>query len=155
MKAIFVVYMLILGTGIGGVLTLGVFVAPVVFNANLFINEPTMSLLDSGMIMSEVFYRFGIFLNFVALSIISYEGYMIYLKKHSLTPLVFATVSVVCIGLFTLYFTPYVLEAQQHGLEGITSQRFETIHKLAELDFKVLLGALVGLFGYRLVKLST
>lgn len=154
MKAIFVVYMIIVGIGIGGVLTLGVFVAPVVFNANLFINEPTMSLLDSGMIMSEVFYRFGIFLNFVAFSIVFYEGYMIYLKKHSLTPLVFATVSVICIGLFTLYFTPSILEAQRLGVEGISSQSFNTTHKLAELDFKVLLGALVGLFGYRLVKLS-
>jgi hypothetical protein len=155
MKAMFVIYMLLLGVGVGGVFALGVFVAPVVFNANLYINEPTMTLLDSGMIMSEVFYRFGMFLNLIALIIIAYEGYRAYSEKISFTPILFSLISIICIGVFTLYFTPYILEAQNLGIEGVSTEEFARIHKLAELDFKILLASLIGLFGYRALKSAT
>ena len=59
----------------------------------------------------------------------------------------------ILILLFTLYYTPYILQAQQMGEESIQTLKFDAMHKQSVLVFKTLLITLFLLFCIRSYKL--
>ena len=48
--------------------------------------------------------------------------------------------------LFTLYYTPFIIEAQSIGVSTTGSSAFEGMHKGSVIDFKILLTSLMVLF---------
>lgn len=148
-NSIFIVYILMLGVAAGAVLTLGVFVAPVVFLPGAILGDGVLSHFQSGLLMSHIFVRFNYLLNFVALFIIFYEFKAFFSLDRDKFSFFVSILTVYCIGLFTLYYTPYMLKAQAIGEKAITSSAFENMHKGSELDFKILLISLIALFARR------
>jgi hypothetical protein len=145
-NSIFIVYVLMIGIVSGAVLTLGVFVAPVIFVPVPVLGDGVLSHFQSGLLMSHIFVRFNYLLDFLALFIIFYEFKAFFSLDRDKFSFFVSILSVYCIGLFTLYYTPYILKAQTIGEKAIASSAFENMHKGSELDFKILLVSLAVLF---------
>lgn len=145
-------YVWLLGMTAGVILIEGIVVAPVIFNASDYLETVELSRFQSGLLMTEIFVRTNILLNITATLVLLYEGWY-FLKKGTDRICLFSGL-VIVIGsyLFTLYFTPLVLEAQEMGEKMAGNPEFNTIHKASELDFKILLVALIVLFCVRVYK---
>lgn len=139
-------YLLLLGVGVGCIVACGAFAAPVVFRASSFL--PELSLSDSGLLMGQIFLKCNIYFNVLAGVILVYE-----LATFATAPLFTHTrqrrlwlllggISAMMIFLFTLYYTPYIMEAQR--LNATATPEFSSMHKQSELVFKILLFTLAG-----------
>jgi len=151
-NAIFSLYILILSLGAGIIVALGVFSAPVIFNASELLSFE-MDRFSSGLIMTEIFVRSNIYLNFVAFVILLFEIYTYrYSANRSKIDLGLGAIAVIGIFSFTSYYTPLIVEAQKLGMEATATDSFGEIHKYAELDYKVILLALIALVFRRVFK---
>lgn len=134
-------YIIALAFVFSGTLLLGAIVAPVVFHSGEFISSVSLSRFENGQLMSEIFRRFGIVLNILVLIVILIEA-LNYKKffENGIYVVAFS-LFVVSALLFSMYFTPFVLGLLSQG-ESIINQNleaFETLHKLSEYDFMVLM----------------
>ena len=143
-------YLILLSTAIGVVLTLGALVAPVVFHSQSLITE-TLSQYSQGVIMTEIFVRANYFLVFVMGAIIVYEAYDYKMGRKDIVVFVSSALVVLSIALFAFYYTPDILEMQAN--HTTKSLAFDQVHFSSELDFKVLLIALLSLVVRRFTKL--
>lgn len=138
------VYLLLLGIGVGCIVSCGMFAAPVIFRASALL--PQLSIADSGLIMGHIFMKCNTFFNVLAVIILIYELATFFsapLFAHTFQRrlwLLLGGISVMMIFLFTLYYTPYIMEAQ--NLKAIDTPEFESMHKQSELVFKILLVSL-------------
>jgi len=146
-------YLVILAASFGGVMTLGVLVAPVVFNPNTLLVDVTLDRYNSGMLMSEIFARFSSWLYAVAIVVALYEA--MWYKKGQRDALSFASAFIVIASslLFSAVYVPKILAMQALGSEATQSDTFANIHIASEIDFKILAVALVVLFIRRLMLL--
>ena len=147
---IFIFYVMVLGICAGSILSLGVFVAPVIFVPDLILGNGVLSHYQSGLLMSHIFVKSNYLLNFTALFIIFYEFKAFFSLDRDKFSFFVSILVVYCIGLFTLYYTPYILKSQSLGEKVINSAGFENMHKGSEIDFKILLVALLLLIGRRI-----
>lgn len=151
-KILLTVYLMFLGITAGAILIEGIIVAPVVFNASNYLETIELSRFQSGLLMTEIFIRTNILLNITATLVLLYEGWCFLKKERDRICLFSGTIVVFGSYLFTFYFTPLVLDAQKMGEKMAENAEFNAIHKASELDFKVLLLALIVLFSVRAYK---
>jgi len=142
-------YLILLGASIGGILTLGIIMTSTIFNSADYIG-PLLSHFQEGQIMSGGFDKFSYFLNFMFFVIVFYEMYSYKILQRDRIALLASFVSLLTIGLFVGVYTPRILEMQALGAEATASEEFNNLHLGSELDFKVLVVALIVLLGRRL-----
>ena len=146
-------YILCLAFVFSGVLVLGSIVAPVVFHSSEFITNVTLDRFQNGQLMAEIFSRFATILNFVVLFIVVIEALNYKRFLQSGLYMVFFAIFVVSSFIFSFYFTSIILELIAKG-ENVINQNieaFETLHKLSEYDFMVVMFSALAMF---LVKLN-
>ena len=127
-----VIYIFLLSIGVGCIICAG-FSAATIFQAANFVPDFTMS--DSGLIMGLIFIKCNDLFNFEILSSL-YARHFTHTKQRQFL-LLLGGINVIMIFLFTLYYTPYIMEAQ--ALNTIDTEAFDSMHKQSELVFKILL----------------
>ena len=148
-KSIDLIYLILLGASIGGILTLGIVMTSTIFHSGDYIG-PLLSHYQEGLIMSGGFDKFSYFLSFMFFVITAYEIYSYKILQRDRTVIIASFVSLLTIGLFVGVYTPRILEMQALGSEATSSEAFNNLHLGSELDFKVLVVALLVLLGRRL-----
>ena len=143
----FMVYLLLIGLAMGAIIA-SAFSAPVIVRAASFVEGLEITLFQSGVLMTQIFIKLNILLNILAVFIIIYEVIIFKTTRQKIAPLL-GFISVILILLFTLYYTPYILQAQQMGEESIQTLKFDAMHKQSVLVFKTLLITLFLLFCIR------
>lgn len=152
---ILIAYLMLLGITAGAILVEGVIVAPVVFNASDYLHTMELSRFQSGLLMTEVFVRTNVLLNLTATMVLIYELWYFLKRNREWVGILSGLTIVTTSYLFTFYFTPMVLEAQKLGEKMAEDASFNTVHKASELDFKILLIALIVLFCVRAYKAAS
>ena len=104
--------------------------------------------------MSEIFRRYSYLLIISLLFIAIYESYTIYKGERSISNIVFVTTALICGLLFAFYYTPEILHAQSQGVEATLTDRFATIHKQAEISFKLLSFSLIMMIFLKVLRLQ-
>lgn len=146
-------YLIMLASTFGAVIVLGAIVAPVVFHPNKILVDITLNNYNAGIIMGEVFHRFSYWIYIVAIWVSLYE--MLMYKMGQRDAIAFgASVTVVFSSLmFSVVYSPKILDMQAIGEEATLSDTFKNIHLASEIDFKILAVALIVLFVRRLMLL--
>lgn len=142
-------YLLFLGATLGGVLVLGIFTAPVVFSAGGLLGDPSIGRFQSGIVMTEIFVRFAVWVKVSMVAVLAYEGREILAFRRDLKTMAAALVTLFSAGLYTLFYMPWIVEAQRQGPSVTGTEAFENMHKGAELDFKIFALGLAVLFMLR------
>jgi len=148
-KIIDMIYLIFLGMSIGGILTIGIVMTSTIFHSADYIG-PLLSHFQEGQIMSGGFVKFSYFLNFMFMFILFYEMYSYKVLQRDKTVLISSFVALLTIGLFVGVYTPRILEMQALGEVATASEEFNNLHIASEMDFKVLVVALLTLLGRRL-----
>lgn len=148
-------YLFCLGGAAFGVLFAGAVVAPIIFHSELIFGVKMLSRFEAGLMMSEIFSRFNYILLTTAALIVAFEGFLAVNKKSSPLMMVLSIVNISAIGLYAFVFTPQIIGYQALGERAISSSEFDTIHRLAELDFKILLITLTVSFFVRFSKIGS
>lgn len=135
------VFVWLLGIGVGCIVACGAFAAPVVFGAATQI--PHLEVADSGFIMGQIFIKCGKLFNILAGIMIVYEVLTLATARIFASSMqrrawfILGGISVIMILLFTLYYTPEIMSAQAAG--ETNTQEFYSMHKQSELVFQILL----------------
>jgi uncharacterized membrane protein len=140
-----VLYILLIAMTAGAVLVLGVFVAAVVFHSEVYLTLPLLSRYEEGKIMGEIFRRFTYWAYFMSAVIAVYEVSRYKVMQIDKISILSALGSIGTLLLFSAVYTPKILEYQSRG-EAAIDASFEALHKASEIDFKILLLALLILF---------
>ncbi|MCI4399572.1 MAG: DUF4149 domain-containing protein [Campylobacteraceae bacterium] len=143
-------YLFSLAASAMGVFLLGAMVAPIIFHSEVVFGVKLLGRYDAGLMMSEIFSRFNYVLLTTAAITIAFEGFLAVNKKNSKTMLGISFINVAAIGLYAFILTPQIIGYQAMGEEALTSKTFETVHKIAEFDFKLLLVTLIVAFFMRM-----
>ena len=143
-------YLIFMSISVGVILTLGALVAPVIFHSHELI-EQSISHYSEGLIMQEIFYRAHYLLLALALAIFSYELYDYRHGKRDGIVLASAFAVIFTIMMFSFYYIPDMLALQQ--AHQTQSEAFKSLHLGSELDFKIMLFALVVLLIRRFTQL--
>ena len=142
-----------LAASFGAIVVLGAVVAPVIFSSEVILEIALLGNYSEGIIMSEIFRRFGYWVYFLAFFVAVYE--LIMYKKGQRDAVIFgSSVTVVFSSLmFSTVYSPKIISMQRLGIEATQSDTFKNIHIASELDFKILATALLILFIRRLMLL--
>lgn len=143
------VYLILLGTTIGGILAIGIIMTSTIFNSEAYIG-PILSHYEEGSIMSQGFEKFSYFLGFMGIVIFAYEMFSYKILQRDKTVMLSTLVALSCIALFIGVYMPKILQMQSQGEEATRSAAFESLHLGSEIDFKILVIALIVLMGRRL-----
>ena len=143
------IYLILLGVSIGGILTLGIIMTSTIFHSELYIG-PILSHYQEGQIMAQGFDKFSYFLGFMAMVIFTYEAYSYKILQRDNIVMISTFVALSSIGLFIGVYTPKILEMQKLGEEATESISFQNLHLASELDFKILVLALIIMMFRRL-----
>lgn len=150
------IYLWLIGVCIGAMIVCGAIVAPIIFNAYNYLPDLGITQYDSGILMTQVFIKLNYLLNFSAIIIIIYE---LSAFKSSLKPSIILLginiLSILLIFLFTLYYTPAILDAQNMGAAYTATPEFDSIHNQSEMLFKILLVTLSISFVWRIILLPS
>lgn len=146
----FTFYMLLIGVSLGAIVAAGAFSAPVIFRAIHFVPTLDITIFESGLLMTEIFKKLNVILNILALYMLVYEILSLRISGKKLAPLL-GFVSIILIGLFTLYYTPYIIHAQTLGESGIQTSAFDSMHMQSVYVFKALMVTLCLLFIARIL----
>lgn len=147
-------YLITLAATFGGVMVLGVLVAPIIFNTDKIIIDVVLDRYNSGMIMAEMFGRFGTWLYVVAFVVLSYEAVMYKMGQRDRYIFIGTFLVVFSSLMFSGVYAPKILAMQDMGREATQSDTFATLHTASEIDFKILAVGLLVLFIRRLMLLS-
>ena len=144
-------YLFIVAATFGGVLVLGILVAPVVFHTDRLLFGLLLDRYDAGIIMAEIFHRFSYWVSFVGLFVLLYEG--VQYKKGQRDSIVLASsaMTVFASFMFSVVYAPKILAMQALGREATQSDTFSHLHLASEIDFKLLALSLGVLFVRRLM----
>lgn len=150
----FTLYTLLIAVSLGAALASGAFSTSTLFRANSIVPDLEISVFQSGLLMTNIFTKLNILLNLLAICILIYEILALRLSGVKVAPLL-GFISVILIFLFTMYYTPYILEAQKLGAEAIANATFDAMHTQSVLVFKALMVSLLLLFIARLLNFSS
>lgn len=139
MKAI---HLFLLAAMIGIELVLGIIVAPVIFYPQNLIGENVLSLFQSGLMMTEIFVKFGYLLLFVSVFSFVYMFYA-YFTCEAKFQLKFSTLMLsililILALLFVFYFSAYIVETQALGENATQSMEFQKMHGASEIVMKLM-----------------
>ncbi|RAX56880.1 hypothetical protein CCZ01_08035 [Helicobacter monodelphidis] len=149
-RFIFGIYILTLGVGCGVILALGIFVAPVIFRATNYLLGLQMSQFQSGLIMTEIFFRSGYLLLFVVAFIIIYEFFSYIFLTTKKIYILLGGIATIMLLLFVLYYIPAIIEMQQQGEQLTQSDIFKSMHQQSVWVFQIAFLALAGLIMARI-----
>ncbi|MEA1920655.1 MAG: DUF4149 domain-containing protein [Campylobacterota bacterium] len=135
-----IIYLILIASTLGGVLVLGIFVAPVVFNTT------PLERYQEGIIMAEIFSRFTYWLYAMLIGIVLYEGWEYKKFKRDRIMIASSLMSIFTILMFNTVYTPKILALQALGEEATLSEEFSNLHMASEIDFKLLAVSLIVLF---------
>ena len=150
MKALSSIYLFILALTLGVEVAIGLS-APVLFRSDLYITPGTLSALQAGTLLAQVFMKYNyiaLFCGFFALlfEIFSWRG------TGASSQLKFSTLmlSLIIADLACLldYFTSYITAAAALG-ESAIDENFARIHEASETTLKIAMIARLGLFFLR------
>lgn len=147
-------YLWLIALCIGAIFSSGAFSASVIFHASDFgVNLPQHS---AGILMSEIFARLNFLLILLAFFITFYE--ILYVKLSHCARIakillgVSGLVSVICIFLFALYFSPKIIALQKLGESATKSDEFLALHAQSEWIFHILFFSLSFSLIYRILR---
>lgn len=143
------IYLILLGASIGGILVLGIIMTSTIFNSEAYIG-PLLSHYQEGQIMSGGFKKFSYFLDVMFFVILFYEMHSYKTLRRDTTVILASLASLFSIGLFSGVYTPKILALQELGQEATQSVEFENLHLGSELDAKIMVVSLLVLMGRRL-----
>lgn len=143
-------YLVFLSMMVGVTLTLGALVAPVIFHADDLMTL-AISHYEEGLIMQEIFRRAVYVYLFLAFLILWYEADDYRNGHRDRIVIVSAFVVLFTICMFAFYYTPDMIALQQAQLTQ--TQAFDWLHKGSELDFKIMLVAMLTLLLRRFTQL--
>ena len=146
-------YLITLASTFGAVLVLGVIVAPVVFNSDIYTVNVNINHYNMGLIMSEIFRRFGYVLYFVAFYVAVYEAVDYKIGNRDRVTILSAFAVLFSSLMFVGVYMPKILALQAGGEVATASEAFEKLHLASEIDFKILAVSLIVLFVRRLMLL--
>lgn len=140
-------YLLILGICIGGIILCAIS-ATTIFNADRVLRDSGLSDLvitkyDSGILMTDIFIKFGYLLNISAVIILVYESLSFRFQKSGALIWLLNVFNAILIFLFTFYYIPSIVSMQLQGAGIVGGVEFESVHSQSELVFKILLGTLI------------
>lgn len=147
-------YLFLLALIIGVEISIGAFLAPVVFFPAKYIGEGVLSIFQSGQLMTQVFLKYNMLLIAVSLVSIIYELINLIKNKEDSFNFKFSAfmLSFIVLGLassFAFYFTPYIVHAQSLGELATTTNDFASVHKTSEIVMKIMIIAQTILFFVR------
>jgi hypothetical protein len=141
MKSLTTIYLMLLGIALGVEIAAGAFVAPVIFFPQAYLGEGVLTHFQSGILMTQVFFKMNLTIGFIALYSSIYEVQMLIMRKnHDALSSLLSLLSVIATGLFLFYYTPFIVHAQQLGAEQTVTEAFASMHKQSEIDLKLLMG---------------
>lgn len=154
LKTFKALYLWLIALCIGAVFSSGAFSASVLFHAeDLGVNLPQY---NAGILMSEIFTKLNILLLILAFVIAFYEILYVKLSDSAWIHKIFLSasgaISVLCIFLFTLYFSPKIIALQKLGESATQSDEFISLHAQSEWIFHILFFALTFNFIYRILR---
>ena len=150
MKALSSIYLFILALTLGVEVAIGLS-APVLFRSDLYITPGTLSALQAGTLLAQVFMKYNyiaLFCGFFALlfEIFSWRGSGASFQLK-LSTLMLSLIIAVLACLF-YYFTSYITAAAALG-ESAIDENFARIHEASETTLKIAMIARLGLFFLR------
>lgn len=150
MKALSSIYLFILALTLGVEVAIGLS-APVLFRSDLYITPGTLSTLQAGTLLAQVFMKYNyiaLFCGFFALlfEIFSWRGSGASFQLK-LSTLMLSLIIAVLACLF-YYFTSYITAASALG-ESAIDENFARIHEASETTLKIAMIARLGLFFLR------
>lgn len=150
MKALSSIYLSILALTLGVEVAIGLS-APVLFRSDLYITPGTLSTLQAGTLLAQVFMKYNyiaLFCGFFALlfEIFSWRG------SEASSQLKFSTLMlsliIAVLACLFYYFTSYITAAAALG-ESAIDENFARIHEASETTLKIAMIARLGLFFLR------
>ncbi|MCF6200766.1 MAG: DUF4149 domain-containing protein [Hydrogenimonas sp.] len=146
-KFLWIPYLMLLGITLGVGLSVGVFAAPVIFNADDLLGSGVLTHYQEGLIMTQIFLKSNIVVTITCIAILVAEGY--HFIRFYRDPITFysAFVTVWSGFMFTLYYTPQIVEFQAQGESILENELFQKAHIASEWDFKIFVVALAILLG--------
>lgn len=150
MKALSSIYLFILALTLGVEVAIGLS-APVLFRSDLYITPGTLSTLQAGTLLAQVFMKYNyiaLFCGFFALlfEIFSWRGNGASFQLK-LSTLMLSLIIAVLACLF-YYFTSYITAVAALG-ESALDENFARIHEASETTLKIAMIARLGLFFLR------
>lgn len=144
------IYLFLLAALVGIEITLGAFVAPVIFYSAKFIGDGVLTHFQSGVMMTQIFVKCNYVLLFVAVWAIVYE--LLHIKKDFCLHIKISSIFLALINLalaiaFVYYFTDFILQAQKIGESAtIGNAEFDAVHKASEYVMKLMIISQILLF---------
>ncbi len=144
-------YIWVIGLCIGAIIATGAFSAPVIFHAQEYGVDITK--FQSGILMTQIFLKLNVLLLFVAFFIAIYEILSFKLSNHTKMQkyilFISGAIAVICILLFSLYYSPFIVSQQELGINATASAKFQSMHSQSEMIFHILFFALTLNLIYR------
>jgi|GEM_PF-208856 len=146
-KKLWIPYLMLLGITLGAGLCAGVFGAPVIFHADDLLGGGVLTHYQEGIVMTKIFLKLGWLVNVTCVAILVAEGYHFLRFYRDQITFYSAFVTVWTGFMFTLYYTPQIVEFQQQGESILGNELFQKTHMMSEWDFKIFVVALAILLG--------
>jgi hypothetical protein len=146
-KKLWIPYLMLLGVTLGAGLCAGVFAAPVIFHADDLLGGGVLTHFQEGVIMTQIFLKLDWLVNLTCALILFVEGYHFLRFWRDQITFYSAFVTVWTGFMFTLYYTPQIVEFQRQGESILTNDLFQKTHMMSEWDFKIFVVALAVLLG--------
>lgn len=143
-------YLLAVAATLGGVLVLGIFVAPVIFNSGAYLPDNLLGRYEEGMLMGEIFRRFSFWAYIMAGIITLFEANEYRRQRRDKWAIMSALLGVATLLMFSAVYVPKILAMQAAGPDVTASEAFAALHSGSELDFKLLAVSLIALFVRRM-----
>ncbi|KAA6224883.1 DUF4149 domain-containing protein [Campylobacter sp. LR264d] len=155
MKAI---NLFLLASLVGIELILGIVVAPVIFYPQNLIGDNILTHFQSGLMMTEIFVKFGYVLLVVSIINFIYELFNFFTNKITFklkfSSLMLSSIILVLSLSFVFYFTAYIVGTQNAGESMINDENFQKIHSASEVVMKIIVVAQMFLYflSYKMAK---
>lgn len=143
-------YLLAVAGTLGAVLVLGILTAPVIFNSAAFLPDDLLDRYHEGMLMGEIFRRFGFWAYIISVVVLAFEINEYRRMRRDKWAIMAAMISVATLVMFAAVYVPKILAMQAMGPDETASEAFASLHSASELDFKILAVALIALFVRRM-----
>lgn len=150
MKALSSIYLFMLALTLGVEVAIGL-TAPVIFRSDLYITAGTLSALQAGTLLAQVFIKY----NYIALGcgIFALLFELFSWRKNTssfqlkFSCLMLALIIAILAGVF-YYFTNYIAAVAKLGESGL-DENFAAVHSASETTLKIAMIARLGLFFLR------
>lgn len=142
-------YLLTIAATLGVVLVLGIVVAPVIFHSNSVL-PGLLSRYEEGMLMAEIFRRFGYWVSFMAVMVLLFELNEYRRQRRDRWVIMSALLGITTMLMFSTVYVPKILAMQAEGAASTATEAFASLHRASELDFKILAVTLIVLFVRRM-----